>query len=204
MAHVAHRFPIRPVGVALLGLVAVVALFIAYVAFDVYWFAQQDQARTADAAIVLGAAAYGQRPSPVLRERINHALLLYEQGYVESVIFTGGQGDPGEPSEGEVAARYALARGLPAEAIVVETTSTSTRENLANAQALAAAQGLDSFLLVSTPFHMRRAVAVAGDLGMEVYSSPTRTIPWISPFTRFRAYAREVVGYLAYLLPRTT
>jgi uncharacterized SAM-binding protein YcdF (DUF218 family) len=179
------------------------ALFILGVAFEVYRFSQLDQARPADAAIVLGAAVFRDRPSPVLRERINHAIRLYENGYVDTIIFTGGVGWNDARSEAEVARQYALAQGVPAAATLVETTSVSTLENLSNAQHVAAAHDLHTFLLVSTPYHMKRAMAMAEDLGMEAYTSPTRTTRWINQATKSRAYVREVAGYLAYLVLRT-
>lgn len=169
------------------------------ITLDVYRFSLRDETRPADAAIVLGAAVYGERPSPVFRERINHAIRLYQDGHVQHIIFTGGVGHRDELAEAEVGRNYALARGVPAQAILIETTSTNTQENLANAQAVAAQHGLDSFLIVSTPYHMRRALTVANDLGMEAYSSPTRTIRWISPFTQTLAFTREVVAFMAYL-----
>jgi uncharacterized SAM-binding protein YcdF (DUF218 family) len=176
------------------------AVFILAVAFEVYRFSELDEARPADAAIVLGAAVFRDRPSPVLRERINHAIWLYENGYVDMIIFTGGVGWNDARSEAEVARQYALAQGVPAAATLMETTSVSTRENLINAQQIASAHHLRSFLLVSTPYHMKRATAIADDLGMEAYTSPTRTTRWINQATKSRAYLREVVGYLAYLV----
>ena len=177
-------------------------VFIFAVALEVYRFSLVDEARSADAAIVLGAAVFRERPSPVFRERINHAIWLYENGYVEKLIFTGGVGWNDNYSEAEVARQYALSRGIPAQAILVETTSTSTIENLINARQVGADQGLHTYLLVSTPFHMKRAMAIAKDLDMEAYTSPTRTTRWISWYTMSRAYIREVAGYLAYLLLR--
>lgn len=178
--------------------VLLLSLFL-IITFDIYRYSLQDETRPADAAIVLGAAVYGERPSPVFRERINHAITLYRDGTVDTLIFTGGVGHRDELAEAEVARRYALARGVPADAILTETTSTSTLENLTNAQIVAAQNGLDSFLLVSTPFHMRRALALADDLHMEAYTSPTRTTRWISWFTQSLSFSREVVAYLAYL-----
>lgn len=183
-----------------------VLLSLALAGFTLVWagaqvavYAQRDETRPVDAAIVLGAAVFGERPSPVLRERINHAISLYEAKAVRFIIFTGGQGDPGEAAEADVAAAYALAQGVPPEAILRETTSTSTLENLANAQQVAAAHELDSFLIVSTPFHMKRAMAIAADLDMQAYSSPTRTIAWISGWTKLRAFGQEVGSYLLYV-----
>jgi uncharacterized SAM-binding protein YcdF (DUF218 family) len=197
---VSWRPVLRRIRLVLVLLFGLAFLFFAAVALDVYRYAQRDEARQADAAIVLGAGVYGQRPSPVLRERINHAIDLYRRGYVGTIIFTGGSDRPGALTEAEIAARYARDQGVPEGAILVETTSTDTHQNLANARAVAAEHGLDSFLLVSTPSHMRRTVALARDLGMEAYSSPTRTIRWINAYTRSRAFAREVAGYLVYLL----
>ncbi len=169
-------------------------------AVSVYTYAQKDETRPADAAIVLGAAVFGNRPSPVLRERINHAVELYEKGLVHTIIFTGGVGHNDTLSEAEVSANYAIANGIPADAILLEDQSTTTRENLINVQSIAATHDLHSFLIVSTPFHMKRAMSLANDLEMPAYSSPTRTTKWISRRTKFRAYLREVAAYALYLL----
>ena len=183
-------------------LLLLLILLITWLAIDIYRFSQKDETRSADAAIVLGAAVYRERPSPVFRERINHAIQLYEDGYVKALIFTGGVGQRDTLSEAEVGRNYALARGVPAEAIFIETTSTNTLENLTNAHLVARENGLESFLIVSTPFHMRRAISVANDLKLEAYTSPTRSIKWISWFTQSLSFSREVAAYLAYLVQK--
>ncbi len=182
------------------GLVGGTAVFIIVIALEVYRFGEQDQTVSADAAIVLGAAVFRERPSPVFRERINHAILLYNQDYIDTIIFTGGLGTRDRLTEAEVGRLYALEQGIPNEAILIETTSTNTQENLHHAQQIATSYNLNSFLIVSTPFHMKRAIAIADELEMEAYSSPTRTIQWISWRTRTQAYLREVIAYLSYLL----
>lgn len=97
-----------------------------------------------------------------------------------------------------MARRYALAHGLPDEVILVDDTSVNTVENLTNAHKLGSDLGLESYLIVSTPFHMKRAMAIAGDLEMDAYSSPTQTIEWISWFTKTRAFIQEVASYMLY------
>jgi uncharacterized SAM-binding protein YcdF (DUF218 family) len=169
---------------------------------DIRVYARVTETRHADGAIVLGAGVFGDQPSPVLRERINHAVGLYQRGYVDAIIFTGGQGRAGEFSEADVARRYARAQNVPDEAILVEQTSANTVENLTNAQQIASEQGLESLLIVSTPFHMKRAMSIASDLDMEAYSSPTRTTEWISWLTKSRAFAQEVVSYMLYLIAK--
>ena len=169
-------------------------------AISVYRYAQKDETQPADTAVVLGAAVFDDQPSPVLRERINHAIQLYDNGTVEKIIFTGGLGNRDTLTEAEVSANYAMAQGVPADAILLETESTTTRENLINTQKIAAKNDIDSFLIVSTPFHMKRAMTMAEDLGMNAHTSPTRSTQWISWYTKSRAYAREVVVYALYLL----
>jgi uncharacterized SAM-binding protein YcdF (DUF218 family) len=182
------------------GIIALTILLGWYAAVTVFLFSLKDETRPADAAIVLGAAVVRDRPSAVFRERLNHAIQLYQTGMVETLIFTGGVGNRDELAEAEVGRSYAIARGIDPADILLETSSTSTYENLRNAQAVAQQNGLETFLIVSTPNHMRRALAVAGDLNMEAYSSPTRTIRWLNSVTRTYSYVREVVAYSAYLL----
>lgn len=172
---------------------------ILYIAIEVYRFGKKDESKKADAIIVLGASAYGDKPSPVLRERINHAILLYENKISDKIIFTGGIGENSDRSEAEVSKIYAVSMGIPERDIILEDTSRSTMENLKNALHISREHGFESFIIVSTPFHMKRAVKMAEDLGMLAYSSPTRSIQWISFYTKSKAYMREVFGYLKYL-----
>jgi uncharacterized SAM-binding protein YcdF (DUF218 family) len=153
-------------------------------------FGHVRQVVLADAAIVLGAAVWRERPSPVFEERIKHGITLYQSGAVEKLIFTGGLGERDSLSEAEVARNYALARGVPDEAILIETSSTITLENLIEAQTLMAEQGLETAVLVSDPLHMYRSIGMAQDLGMTVYTSPT-------PTTRYRTW-RSKAGSLIY------
>lgn len=185
-------------------LLAGAVLLVWYAATTVYTFADKDERAPADAAIVLGAAAWGERPSPVLRERINHAIALYEQGWVRYLIFTGGRGLKSPLTEAEVARRYALSRGVPADAIVLEDRSTNTVENLTFARQVAEERGLHSFIIVSTPYHMQRALTIAHDLGLEAYTSPTRSIRWLTPISQTYSFVRETVSYVVYLLAGQT
>lgn len=129
----------------------------------------------ADAAIVLGAAVLDTRPFPVFEERVRHAVALYRAGIVGRLVMTGGR-DPGDRlSEAEAARDWAIAHGVPADAILIETRSQTTRANLENSRELLRANGLNRVLLVSDPLHMRRAVAIAQHLGIDAYPSPTST-----------------------------
>ena len=94
-------------------------------------------AATADAAVVLGAAAWNKQPSPVFLERINHAIALYQSHRVGKIVFTGGTPKKGYMTEAEVGRRYALKQGIPAKNILFENTSRNTYENLRNIKPIA-------------------------------------------------------------------
>ena len=177
-------------------------LLVWYVTMGIYTFAQRVDDGQADAAIVLGAAAWKNRPSPIFRERINHAILLYERGEVQWLIFTGGQGRHSALSEAEVARTYALQKGVSAEHILIETRSTNTIENLSFAHDVAKAQNIDTFFIVSTPWHMKRAMAIAARLDMNARTSPTQSIVWISDYTKYRSLVQEIVSYFVFIVKK--
>lgn len=167
---------------------------------SIYRYSFTDETTSADAAIVLGAAVYRERPSPVFRERINHAISLYRQGLVDALIFTGGVGRNDDRAESEAAREYALEAGIPAGDIYIETVSTDTYTNLQGAQALMAQQGFTRALIVSDPLHMQRAMAYAEDLGLDAYSSPTPTTRYESARSQLWFLFREVVFNMGYTL----
>ncbi|PSJ79172.1 YdcF family protein [Neisseria iguanae] len=129
----------------------------------------------ADAAVVLGAAAWGKRPSPVFRERINHAIALYQSRRVDKIIFTGGTPKKGYMTEAEVGRRYAIKQGIPARHIVFENTSRNTYENLQNIEPLLRPNGIETLVIVSDPYHLARAQAIAKNFGMNATVSATPT-----------------------------
>ncbi|MCB9421688.1 MAG: YdcF family protein [Ardenticatenaceae bacterium] len=178
-----------------------VGLFV-FTAAGIYRYAPDDEGAAADAAIVLGAAVWGERPSPVFQERINHAINLYEAGSVEKIIFTGGSDGDGRSPESIIAQQYAIEQGVAAADILLETESYITWENLVNAQAVAVENGLSTFIIVSDPLHMKRAMLMAEDLGMTAYASPTPTTRYRSWQTQFSFLMRETFFYLLYGVER--
>lgn len=159
----------------------------------VVWVGHDDQARPADAIIVLGAAAYDARPSPVFEERIRHGLDLYQRGLAPRLIFTGGFGGSGARfAESEVAKRYALRHDIPDEAILIETHSRSTRQNLLYARELMRGNGINTVILVSDPLHMARALRLSRELGIEAVASATPSTRFRSVRSSWRFLAQEI------------
>ncbi len=174
--------------------------WLAYVAWDILSFSRQDQAKRSDVAVVLGAAAWDLHPSPVLEERINHAIDLYKRHMVRKLIFTGGFGPKAAMAESEVAKNYAIAQGVAAADIFIEKSSRSTLENVTEARKIITEQNFQSVILVSDPFQMRRATAMMHDLGTETISSPTPTTRFRSKDSKMEFLFSEAYKYTVYLV----
>lgn len=196
----------RSLATILIRLLALVpfllAAFLAPIALDIYLYASASDTQPAGAAVVLGASAWGNRPSPVFEQRIAHAVDLYRRKQVGLLIFTGGPGGSGQRAESLVAADYAIARGVAARDTLCEVTSRTTLENLIGAAEAAKQRKIGRVLIVSDPLHMRRAVTMARDLGIDAYPSPTPTSRYISFDNKLDFWAREVYYYTGYLLAR--
>jgi uncharacterized SAM-binding protein YcdF (DUF218 family) len=183
-----------------LSLMSALILAIASISLSIYFYGNSNNVVKADAAIVLGAAVWGEETSPVFRERINHSINLYKNGDVRTIIFTGGIGDRDEKAEAIIAKRYAIAQGVKSSDILIETESRTTNQNLKNAQKVASSHELTKFLIVSDPLHLKRAVLMARDLGMDAYPSPTPTTRYQTLNSQLEFLTRETYFYFVYLV----
>jgi len=183
-------------------LFSVLVLAAGLVASRIYSFRNTRSDAGADAAIVLGAAVWTTDVSPVFRERINHAINLYQKGKVQKLIFTGGQGNPGEPTESSAARDYALGSGVPANDILIEEKSHTTYENIVYAKQLADTHGIKKVLIVSDPLHMKRAMTMATDVGFLADPSPTPSTRYQGLRSQLTLLAHETYYYTGYLLRR--
>jgi uncharacterized SAM-binding protein YcdF (DUF218 family) len=153
---------------------------------------QQDQRRAVDAIVVLGAAQYNGRPSPVLRARLDHALRLYNEGYAPRIVVTGGVGRGDTTSEAIVGRHYLLARDVVPGDVVVQPQGRSTQASMTAVADWLEAEGLHSVLLVSDPFHMYRLRLEARRTNLEAYTSPTESSPISdNPVVELRYLAAE-------------
>ena len=162
-----------------IGAVTVFCLWLISTVAVLVW-SSRDEARPAQAIVVLGAAQYAGKPSPVLRARLDHALDLWNRHLASLLILTGGTGFGDTTSEAAVGRNYAKKHGVPDSAILVENEGRTTSESMRAVAGMLEVRGLQSALLVSDPFHMLRLRILAGRFGFTPYTSPTRTSP-ISP-----------------------
>lgn len=166
--------------------------------YSIWQYGQRDEKRKADAAVILGAGSWKGEVSPVFRERLNHGIWLYQNGYVRKLILTGGYAEGNDESDAHAAMLYVTAQGVPQSDILLEEKSKVTRENLEYAKKVMDANGLKDAVLVSDPLHMKRAMRMAKDVGMTAYSSPTPTTRYVSLKTRIPFLEKEDLYYISY------
>jgi len=182
-----------------LGLVAAaMVLVVAWIALDIWSFGNSSDPGSADAALVLGAAVAGDHPTPVFAERLRHAVALYKAGKVRTLVMTGGKNPYDAVGEAEAGRAWAMAAGIPAEAILVETQSRTTRQNIDFAAPILAEHQLARVLVVSDPLHLRRAVTMARELGIDAWPAATPTSRYQTLGTQLPMLAREVWFTLVY------
>jgi uncharacterized SAM-binding protein YcdF (DUF218 family) len=155
-------------------LLAVCAYVVAFAVVVIV--SRQDQRRPVSAIVVLGAAQYNGRPSPVLKARLDHALDLYRAGLAPMLIVTGGIGAGDRMSEATAGQRYLTAAGVPGDSVVLESGNTTAASMDSVAEYLHGEE-ITRVLLVSDPFHLARLRLEARRVGLEAYTSPTQTSP---------------------------
>lgn len=185
------------------ALLAVVVFWTGWMGAVLLW-SWMDQARPAGSIVVLGAAQYDGRPSPVLRARLDHGIDLWNHGMGKVLVFTGGRGYGDTTSEAAVGRSYARKRGVPDTVILMENKGRTTRESMLGVAEILGERGIKTAILVSDPFHMLRLSITGRRFGLKTYTSPTRTSP-ISP-NREKAWrymlGESIKAPLAFLFER--
>jgi uncharacterized SAM-binding protein YcdF (DUF218 family) len=192
-----------PVARTFLQLVVVaLAGFLLLIVYAIYRITAQggvDEARPADAIVVLGAAQYSGQPSGVFEARLQHAVDLWKQGLAPYLIVTGGKLPADITTEAATARAFAIAHGVPRDAILGEDHGRDTLESLDGVAAILRTHELHSVVFVSDRTHMLRVLRMASDMGITAWGSPTPTSPTdLDPDRRWRSIAHELAGLAAY------
>ncbi|MGH3436732.1 MAG: YdcF family protein [Sciscionella sp.] len=172
-------------------------------AIRVWQFARTDDRSRADVILVLGAAEYNGTPSKILQFRLDHARNLYNEGVAAHVVTVGGK-EPGDRyTEAGAGGTYLNKTGVPRDAIVEVKQGRDTLGSARAAAAVLAEHGWHTAVLVSDPWHMLRARAMARDSGIDAWASPTRSGPAVSTRSwQFRDISRETIALLYYRLTK--
>jgi len=186
----------------LIVLVAVIGLGLAgYAAFRIWDQGNRDEQRSADAIVVMGAAQYDGRPSPLFAARLDHAIELFHTGIAPRLIVTGGKQEGDRTTEAASALAYAVSHGVPGEAILAEDLSRTTLQSIRGVAGLMRDEGLKTAVFVSDPSHMLRVLRMAADEGIEAFGSPTRTSPLErDPVRRADAIIHELGALAVYFV----
>ena len=153
-----------------------------------------DELQPADVILVLGAAEYRGKPSPILEARLNHALFLYRQQWAPRILTTGGAGGDPTFTEGEVGRAYLSRHGIPSEAILTETAGSTTLESTVAAAEIMRRMNLKSCIVVSDGYHIYRVKRMLESQGMDVYGSPRPSEPLDTRRERW-LYFRQAIAY---------
>ena len=188
----------RVVGVLVALVVLAAAAVTAYAAASVVSTARTDDRTPTDAVVVLGAAQFWGKPSPVLEARLQHAADLYAAGVADRIV-TVGANQPGDNTTEAAAGRdWLVAHGVPASAIVSVPDGHDTLTSLEAAAHVMADRGWRSATIVTDPAHEARSVAMARALGIDAHASPTSSGAGSSLTPEY--VARETLGLLSFRL----
>lgn len=182
---------------SLIGLCGLAVIYVGVTFVQVWRATTVDETRPVDAIVVLGAAQYDGRPSPVFERRLRRSFDLYQQG-MAPVIVTTGSNQPGDRfTEGFAGYEFLRLLGVPEAAILVVVDGSNTWEQLTATDAVLAERGLNRVLLVSDPYHSYRAEQMADSVGLEAYSAPTDGSSSMRQLTRetVAVSVGRVIGY---------
>jgi len=192
----------RRITLAVLGLMVVVLGYPACLGIQIWQQSHNDQNHSADAIVVLGAAQYDGRPSPVFQARLDQAAYLYDEQLSNTIIVTGGKQEGDRFTEAEAGADYlAVDHAIPDDNIVKEPEGNTTLESLRAVRDIASERDIDSVLLVSDPLHLERVKRIADDLGFETWTSYASYENLNrSRVTKAKELVREVASIISYEL----
>jgi uncharacterized SAM-binding protein YcdF (DUF218 family) len=169
----------------------------------IYVQARSDETRPVDAIVVLGAAQYNGRPSPILEARLDEAIAAYREGVAPLIVVTGGRQQGDQFTEAEASRNYLIAKGVPKNAILMENEAHNSWQSMQGTAELLERRDLSKVLLVSDGFHLFRVKLMAKDLGLEPFGRPASPSPIRKNSGREFSYSvREAGGVIAHLLDR--
>ncbi|WP_173915677.1 YdcF family protein [Halobacillus sp. Marseille-Q1614] len=182
--------------------VIVILFYTIFTGYSIWTYGESGREDEADAAVVLGAAQWNGSPSPVFEGRLKQGIELYKNGQVDVLIMTGGAGHGSSLSEAEVGKQFAIKQGVPSDDIIVEDKSLETKENISNSVELIKIDNIESLLIVSDSFHLKRAVSIARNLGISAEGASTKYSAYQSLETKLPFFFEEWAYYMGYEVSR--
>lgn len=144
----------------LMILILIFLIISVYIGFSIYSFTN-NKIKKSDGILVLGCRVKGETPSVSLERRMETALNLYNKGYGEKIILSGGQGKGEDITEAEAMRRYFIANRVNPLDLIIEDKSTTTYENIEFSKKLMDRNKIESIIIVSNGYHLKRASSIA-------------------------------------------
>ena len=187
---------IRRVIAAVLLIIIAVPLY----AVGVTWQAANNPlTRKGDVIVVLGAAQLNGRPGEVLEARLQEAKRIYELGLAPQII-TVGAGAPGDRTTEAASGKYWLSKnGVKSRYVTSLEVGRDTWVSTENYVMFMKVKDWKDVIIVTDPFHCRRAMTMANDLGVVATCSPVKTGPNSLEKSGKRYLVRETGAYLSYV-----
>lgn len=184
------------------AVLVVAAVYVLVTFLQVWWTSLRDDAGPAGAIVVLGAAQYDGRPSPVFAARLDHAADLHDAGVAPVIVVTGGSRPGDRYTEAAAGAAYLRRRGVPDRSLRLEVQGANSWESIAATARFLREEGITEVVLVSSSYHSYRIADIADEQGLSAAVSPVGRPPTGFAGTA-RALAREtaavalgrIVGY---------
>jgi len=171
----------------------------AYGVSQVWRAAKNPVVRQADVIVVLGTAQLNGKPGDALEARLVEAKRIYDLGYAPTIITVGG-GAPGDRTTEAASGKYWLRmNGVPAKRIIAIEQG---RDTLVSTKAYASVMKkkyISDVIIVTDPYHCKRAMTMANDQGIVSTCSPVQTGPNTIANSGFRYLLREAGAYLVYI-----
>ncbi len=184
---------------------AIAAVLLVIVAVPLYalamtWHAANNPlARNGDVIVVLGAAQLNGRPGDVLQARLDEAKRIYDLGLAQHII-TVGAGAPGDRTTEAASGKYWLStNGVKSRNITSLEVGRDTWVSTQNYVKFMKIKDWEDVIIVTDPFHCRRSMTMANDLGVVATCSPVQTGPSALANTGQRYLVRETGAYLSYV-----
>lgn len=152
---------------ALLILLLLPLIYVAWIVADVWQTSKKDERPRSDAIVVMGAAQYDGKPSPLFKARLDHAHSLYDEGVAPLVVVLGGKREGDRFTEAEAGAAY-LEQELPVDRVTGVKGGSTTLDSLRRFTGLAEERGIEEIVIVSDPLHLARAREMAEFFGFDV------------------------------------
>ncbi|HEX9339354.1 MAG TPA: YdcF family protein [Pseudonocardiaceae bacterium] len=182
-----------------LAVVVALVLLVGGTAFRIWQYGRIDDRGHADVILVLGAAQYNGDPSAILRNRLDHARALYDEGVAGEIVTVGGRRPLDRFTEAQASGMYLVSQGVPSDRIVEVNTGNDTLNSLRAAAGVLRQHSWGSAVLVSDPWHMFRAETMAEDSGIDAWTSPTHSGPAVQTrTTQLKYIVRETAALLFY------